>query len=519
MNKIKEIKSKAFFAKEYKDGTIVLFKNIDANDLCADQIHSIVKKKNNSKLFVSDIVERLTYPDYIKDVLKDSLYICLKNGDSILAHKITEDKIDGIIKHINTPVLKIERDNKKILWSIFISGILLSIIAFVLGYRPDKKNHITENPDSLVVDTVIADSNAEDFIYVKSDTVIADSVAEYITEKESHVYNQTNIKIPEDFVLIQSGTLYKYEDSHDVYKNVSLDAFYICKHEVSQNEYKKIMGRNPSQIIGDNIPVNTVSFIDAILYCNQRSKAEGYDGFYKINGNIIYINPNSNGYRLPNKYEWAYASRKDGRTKTKYAAGDNIKDIAWYGGNSKYRLHPICNKSPNGRGIYDLNGNVNEWIWEKNFDTYNGSIGSDFMSYISFGESDIIGSIYCSEENGFRVVLVTKEQKNSNTNNLLKVRYYKKERHSSVEYKKKIDKEDAERARQWKTLKAEANKYIKIADQAYERYVKNFDEAEGEKSLIYYRKALNLANEYHLFYVSEKEKVIKSINALEIELK
>lgn len=331
--------------------------------------------------------------------------------------------------------------------------------------------------------------------------------------------------VPKDFVLIPSGTLYKYEDGYDndhqkyIYKDVHLDAFYICAHEVTQEEYERTMGSNPSQIKGTNIPVNTVQFIDAIKYCNARSVAEGYDGFYEISNNIVSVNPNSNGYRLPNEYEWAFASRKDERTKTKYAGGSNIKDIAWYGGNSKCTLHQVCTKSPNQRGIYDMNGNVSEWLWKKEFTGHNCLIGSDFMTYILFGESDVVGSSYCSETNGFRVVLIIKGQNNSNIKNLQTVKHYIKEKHSSVEYKRKQDKENAERKRIRNALKAEAKEYVRIADQSYAIYVENFDETKGIQALTNYRKALAMAREHNLFFVHEKEKIEQCIKALEKEIK
>ena len=95
--------------------------------------------------------------------------------------------------------------------------------------------------------------------------------------------------------------------------------------------------------------------------------------------NIVTIKPHSNGYRLPNRYEWVYAARKDESTKTEYASGNNISKVAWYGGNSKNTLHAVCTtKEPNGRGIYDMNGNVSEWLWEKDVQRCMCQSGGDF---------------------------------------------------------------------------------------------------------------------------------------------
>lgn len=187
------------------------------------------------------------------------------------------------------------------------------------------------------------------------------------------------------------------------------------------------MNTNPSKIEGDSLPVNTVPFIDAIKYCNARSEAEGFDGFYTIDStNTVHINPNSNGYRLPTEYEWAMASRKDGRTKTQYAGGNNLKKIAWYGGNSNRTLHRVMYKLPNSRGIYDMNGNVEEWLWSKSFYNFNVSIGRGFMHYIDFDEHTAFGNDCISEDNGFRVVLVRTKETNLNVKSIPSVKYYEK---------------------------------------------------------------------------------------------
>ena len=90
MTRIKHIKANKFFAKEYKDGTIVAFKNIGDknNSSYADQIHQIVSKNFGIDLFVSDIIETICGPDSHKDSIKDSLFIYVKNGVSISAYGI-----------------------------------------------------------------------------------------------------------------------------------------------------------------------------------------------------------------------------------------------------------------------------------------------------------------------------------------------------------------------------------------------------------------------------------------------
>lgn len=235
---------------------------------------------------------------------------------------------------------------------------------------------------------------------------------------EDVIERTPSVAIPADFVCVEGGILSDYIYNRSESNRTSsfkLDSFYICTHEVTQAEYVSVMKSNPSKMVGENLPVNALSVVEACTYCNVRSQRDGYEGFYTINNDIISINHNGCGYRLPTKQEWALASRVTGKPRTKYAGGDVLKDIAWYGGNSGGSLHEICQKLPNGRGLYDLNGNVSEWIWEKQFKDFNVNLGSDFKSYICFGEHESSGKIVIDETNGFRTVLVPSTMTNNNT--------------------------------------------------------------------------------------------------------
>lgn len=112
-----------------------------------------------------------------------------------------------------------------------------------------------------------------------------------------------------------------------------------------------------------------------------------------------------------------------------------------------------------------------------------------------------------------------KEQNNTNIKKQQNIKHYVKERLSPVEYKRKQDRDDVERECQRKTLKAEADEYVRIADQAYVEYADNFDESIGIVALVNYKKALDLNKKYGLFFISEREKIEQKINVLEKELK
>lgn len=179
------------------------------------------------------------------------------------------------------------------------------------------------------------------------------------------------------FVKVEGGTFMMGSndggsDEQPVHQ-VSVSSFYIGKYEVTQKEWLEVMGSNPSNFKGDDLPVEQVSWYDAVDYCNKRSVKEGFTPCYSGSGTSISCNWNANGYRLPTEAEWEFAAR--GGTKSKgytYSGSNDIGSVAWYDNNSGRNTHSVGRKSPNELGIYDMSGNVWEWCWDW-YGTYSGT--------------------------------------------------------------------------------------------------------------------------------------------------
>ncbi len=141
---------------------------------------------------------------------------------------------------------------------------------------------------------------------------------------------------------------------------VFVSSFYIDKYPVTQEEYQRVMGENPSRWKGNKNPVEQVSWSKAARYCNACSRLEGLQPCYDLN--TWECDFDADGYRLPTEAEWEYACRAG--TKTPYFFGNDmskLQNYAWFDNNSGKKPRPVGQKQPNPWGLHDMYGNVWEW--------------------------------------------------------------------------------------------------------------------------------------------------------------
>ena len=233
---------------------------------------------------------------------------------------------------------------------------------------------------------------------------------------------------PIPFIHIQGGTFTMGSPSNEpqrsnneIQHQVTVNSFYMSRHEVTQREWYEVMGTTlqqqsydqmwrilPLSGEGDNYPMYNVSWYDAVEYCNRRSEREGLRPAYTIDKSrndpnnhseyaydtvrwLVTWNRNANGYRLPTEAEWEYACRAG--TVTPFSTGNNITTSqANYDGNFSYDNNPrgtyresttaVESFAPNPWGLYDMHGNVYEWCWDWNGD-YTSRMKTDPQGAVS----------------------------------------------------------------------------------------------------------------------------------------
>jgi formylglycine-generating enzyme required for sulfatase activity/TolB-like protein len=208
--------------------------------------------------------------------------------------------------------------------------------------------------------------------------------------------------VPAVMMLVEGGTFLMGNnsgaDNEKPEHAVTVKGFYMGRTEVTQKEWREIMGTTVRQQRdkedkswplcgeGDNYPMYYVSWYEAVEYCNKLSLKEGLTPAYRGSGGSTLCDFNAAGYRLPTEAEWEYAAKGGNKDPVayEYSGGNNVNGVAWYNGNSGSGTRPVGTKLPNSLGLYDMSGNVWEWCWDW-YGNYRGGNQSNPLGPVSAG--------------------------------------------------------------------------------------------------------------------------------------
>ena len=200
--------------------------------------------------------------------------------------------------------------------------------------------------------------------------VVVDPVP-VVPENRTKDYGEVINKLLSNMIDVRGGTFKmgatseQGRDATDDEKpvhTVTVSSFCMGKYEVTQREWKAVMGSNPSKFKGDNLPVENVSWNDCQEFIRKLNSLTG------------------KSFRLPTEAEWEYAARGGNKSQGyKYSGSNKLDNVGWYYDNSGSTTHEVGTKSPNELGLYDMSGNVFEWC------------GDWYGGYSSSGQTDPMG--------------------------------------------------------------------------------------------------------------------------------
>ncbi|MGL5713186.1 MAG: SUMF1/EgtB/PvdO family nonheme iron enzyme [Paraclostridium sp.] len=254
---------------------------------------------------------------------------------------------------------------------------------------------------------------------------------------EAKNLKKENIFKNKDMIHVLGG---KYIPSF-LAKEKRVDDIEVCRYQTTQKMWMEVMETNPSKFKGEKLPVENISWWDALEFCNRLSERHGLQSVYliegqeknkklkikQLDGKVVCSNladfSKTEGYRLPTEIEWEWFARggqvaiERGTFDTNYSGSENIDEVAWYQNNSIRRTHEVGTKKSNELALYDCSGNISEWCYDTLTNSYDekGSFKralggswdckdycceiSDDAYYNNFDESN-----YRNSQIGFRIV-------------------------------------------------------------------------------------------------------------------
>jgi formylglycine-generating enzyme required for sulfatase activity/flavodoxin len=268
-----------------------------------------------------------------------------------------------------------------------IAGIILMVLIGVVLVQALSGKSVTDtwNDQAEQTENVTKDQTEE----VSQGTTENETQEQDVSSAQGT--SETATEVSDGYILLEGGSFLmgspeteNWRGEDEIRHQVDVAGFYIDPCETTQEEYQRIIGQNPSSFSGKDLPVESISWLEAIQFANEKSRQAGLIPAYTLTEDTVTWDRSADGYRLPTEAEWEYACRAGTETPFNTEKSLSAEEANFYGhypyeieenyfdpssleaqpGEYRQTTVAVDSFQPNSWGLYNMHGNVNEWCWD-----------------------------------------------------------------------------------------------------------------------------------------------------------